>query len=58
MPRWWFDTAPGKLKIEQVTRLILDIGKTADLVGLGIAEHMPWDAWNLKRMMESLPILK
>lgn len=53
-----FDTAPGKLKIEQVTRLILDIGKTADLVGLGIAEHMPWDAWNLKRMMESLPILK
>ena len=51
-------TALGKLSFPQVTRLIKDISDAANVVGLGIAEHMPWDARNLKHMMEQFPIMQ
>ena len=53
-----FPVTPGKLTIPQVTKLVQDVSATADVVGLSFAEHMPWDARNLKRMMEDLPIMK
>lgn len=53
-----FDTVGGRLTLAQVTRLIKDVSVSAELVGLGFAEHMPWDALNLKNMMEALSIMK
>lgn len=53
-----FDTMPGKLTLPQITRLIKDVSLASDVVGLGFAEHMPWDAWNLKKMMSEIPIMK
>ena len=53
-----FDTVGSKLTIYQATRLIKDVSAAADLVGLGITEHMPWDALNLKNMMKEFPIMQ
>ncbi|MFD4838275.1 arginase family protein [Achromobacter sp. NPDC058515] len=49
--------AQGKLRIEQVLQVIADIANVGDVVGLGIAEHLPWDAIKLKEMLGSLPLL-
>ena len=53
-----FDTVPGKLTVPQVTRLIKEVSKASDIVGLGFAEHMPWDALNLKKMMEEFSVMR
>lgn len=53
-----FDTNLGKLTIAQATRLIKDVSGATDVVGLGFTEHMPWDARNLKNMMEQFPFMK
>ena len=50
--------ARGQMTFEQVIRLIVDVSKETDVVGLTIAEHLPWDMQNLKNMLEQLPILK
>lgn len=52
------DAAWGKLSFAQATRLIKDVSGAAKVVSLGITEHMPWDARNLKHMMEQLPIMR
>lgn len=52
------DAAWGKLSFPQMTRLIKDVSEAAGVVGLGITEHMPWDARNLKHMMEQFPIMR
>ncbi|MBH0140754.1 arginase family protein, partial [Pseudomonas syringae pv. tomato] len=49
--------AQGKMTIEQVVRLLTDVADVVDIVGLGIAEHMPWDALALKYMLARLPLL-
>jgi arginase len=41
-----------------LTRVIQDVSGAADVVGFGITEHMPWDARNLKYMMESFNFMK
>lgn len=53
-----FDTVAGKLTLPQVARLLQEVSSVTDVVGLGITEHMPWDAYNLKTMMASLPIMR
>lgn len=52
------DAAYGKLSIPQVTRIIQDVEKQTNVVGLTYAEHMPWDAINLKNMMAQFDIMK
>jgi arginase len=49
--------AQGSMSIEQVVRLINDVAKVADVVGLGITEHLPWDALAMKEMLKRLPLL-
>lgn len=49
--------AQGKMTIEQVVRLLSDVAKVVDVVGLGVAEHLPWDALALKNMLANLPLL-
>ncbi len=49
--------AQGRLSMEQVVRLLGDVAGVADVVGLGIAEHLPWDALALKNMLARLPLI-
>ena len=53
-----FDGTPrGKMTIEQVVRLLTDVSEAVDVVGLGITEHLPWDALALKTMLSKLPLI-
>ncbi|WP_322048244.1 arginase family protein [Paraburkholderia sp. J67] len=49
--------AQGSMTIEQVTRLIGDVAQVADVVGIGITEHLPWDALAMKAMLARMPLL-
>ena len=58
IPTGTFDgVAQGKLTIKQVIQVIGDIAKVADVVGLGITEHLPWDALALQEMLAKLPLI-
>lgn len=52
------DVAEGKLTIEDVLKLINQAMSEAEVVGLTIAEHMPWDMVNLKNLLSALPLMK
>lgn len=49
--------AEGEMTFSQVARLIQDVSNKTNVVGLGITEHMPWDAINVKNFLAQLPIL-
>ena len=49
--------AQGELTPGQVVRLLADVAQVADIVGLGITEHLPWDALALRDMLSKLPLL-
>ena len=59
MPEDTFDgIVQGTMKLEQVVRLLKDAGTAADMVGLAITEHLPWDVLRLKNTLADLPIMK
>jgi len=43
--------------MEQVVRVLGDVAAIADVVGLGITKHLPWDALALKNMLARLPLI-
>ncbi|QOL13457.1 arginase family protein [Dickeya dianthicola] len=47
----------GKMTMQQIVRLLGDVAQAVDIVGLGITEHLPWDAIALKNMLASLPLI-
>jgi len=47
----------GAMKLSAVQRLICDLARSVEVVGLGITEHLPWDALRLKNMLASFPLL-
>lgn len=47
----------GAMTFDQVLRIIRDVSAACDVVGLGITEHMPWDAINLRDTLAGIPIL-
>lgn len=49
---------PDGMRISEVSRLISDIGKEYDIVGLTVAEPMPRTAIKLRNMLDELPLLK
>lgn len=53
-----FPAAVGRLTLKDVSRILSDISREAEIVGLTIAEHLPWDAMNLKKAMASIPIFQ
>ena len=53
-----FPWAIGKMKLSEVARVINDVSKKAEIVGLTIAEHMAWDAINLRKTLSEIPIFK
>lgn len=52
------DSSHGEMTLRQVARLIQDVSGAADVVGLSIAEYLPWDAMNLHDFFAGLHILK
>lgn len=53
-----FDTTPGKLTIAQLTRLLKDVASKTNIAGISFAEHMPWDALNLKNMLAEFEFMQ
>jgi arginase len=49
--------AQGKLTMKDITKVLQDVSKVSNIVGLGIAEHLPWDAIAMKKMLEELPLI-
>ena len=53
-----FPAAVGELTLNQVVRILSDVEPIADLVGLSITEHLPWDAFNLRNALSKISIFK
>jgi arginase len=51
------DIQAGRMTLPQVVRLLTDVAKEADMVGLGITEHMPWDAIALGQALSAMPLI-
>lgn len=47
----------GRMTIPQVVRLLNDVAEQAEVVGLGITEHLPWDAIAIRDMLRALPLI-
>ena len=47
----------GRLAPDQVVRLLQDVAAACDVVGLAIAEYMPWEAITTRNMLRKLPLL-
>lgn len=50
------DSAHGEMNLTQIARIIQDVAKQANVVGLSIAEYLPWDAINLHNFLAELPV--
>jgi arginase len=47
----------GRMTADQVVRLLQDVGAACDIVGLAIAEYMPWEAITTRKLLQKLPLL-
>ena len=43
---------------KDIVRIIVDISKTAKLVGFSIAEYMPWDIINMRKEFSKIDIFQ
>lgn len=53
-----FPAAVGRMKLSSIGRLLNDVAVMADIVGLSITEHLPWDAFNMRKMLSDISIFK
>lgn len=53
-----FETNVGTMTFSQIGKVIKDLSSKAEIVGLSITEHTPWDALNLHEFMAELDIFK
>jgi len=51
-----FEAAVGDMTLAQVVRVLKDVSNHSEIVGLGIAEYMPWDAINLRNALSEIAI--
>ena len=51
------DVPCGRMASDQVVRLLQDVAAACDVVGLAIAEYMPWEAITTRNMLRKLPLL-
>ncbi|OWJ67794.1 arginase family protein [Inquilinus limosus] len=47
----------GRMTPEQVVRLLGDVAAACDVVGLALAEHLPWEALATRDLLRRLPLL-
>lgn len=53
-----YDTFAGKMTIAQLTRVVKEVSQQVEVVAISFAEHMPWDALNLKNMMAEFAFMR
>ena len=53
-----FPAAVGRMKLSEIVRVLNDISKKAEIVGLSITEHLPWDAFNLRKSLKAISIFE
>lgn len=53
-----FPAAVGRMKLSETARLLKDVSSAAEIVGLSITEHLPWDAFNLRKTLHQIPIFQ
>jgi arginase len=51
------DVPRGRMAPDQVVRLLQDVAGACDVVGLAIAEYMPWEAIATRSLLRKLPLL-
>ena len=51
------DIRAGQMTLPQIVRLLGDVAREADVVGLGITELTPWDAIALQKALAELPLV-
>jgi arginase len=56
-PDAWADVPRGRMAPDHVVRLLQDVAAACDIVGLAIAEYMPWEAIATRKMLRKLPLL-
>ena len=47
----------GRVAPDQVVRLLRDVAAACDVVGLAIAEYLPWEAVMTRNLLRQLPLL-
>lgn len=47
----------GRMRPEQVVRLLRDVDAACNVVGIAIAEHLPWETMATRDMVRQLPLL-
>jgi arginase len=47
----------GRMAPDHVVRLLQDVAAACDVVGLAIAEYMPWEAITTRTLLRKLPLL-
>ena len=52
-----YEVTTGQITMAAVVKVIDIASQNVDVVGIGIAEHLPWDSLNLKKMLEKLPLI-
>ena len=57
IPGTYDGVAMGRMSIAQVVRLLKDVAQQVDVVGMGVAEYLPWDARALQGLLANLPLL-
>src|SRR5262245_41742771 len=53
----WADVPRGRMAPEHVVRLLRDVAAACEIVGLAIAEYMPWEAIATRKLLRRLPLL-
>ena len=53
-----FPAAVGRMKLSEIVRILNDISKKAEIVGLSITEHLPWDVFNLRKSLKTISIFE
>ena len=51
-----FPAAVGRMSIENVAKTIKTASEAAELVGISITEHLPWDSFRLRKIMQNISI--
>jgi arginase len=51
------DVPRRRMAPDQVVRLLQDVAALCEIVGLAIAEYMPWEAITTRNMLRKLPLL-
>ena len=53
-----FPAAVGRMTLKDMGRILKEVSAAAEIVGLSITEHLPWDAIRLRKTLSGIDIFK